>query len=973
MTRTLRYLILCLTAALGRAAAQPAALPSPVRDTTGVVCSEFVYDRTAFPSCHAATIAQNSAGEPVLALFGGTHENNSDCSIYVTRRGPEGWDVPALAAEGIVDGVKTACWNPVLFQIPDGELLLFYKVGVNVQAWRGWVVKSSDGGRTWSAPHELPEGILGPAKNKPLLCDGRLLCGTSLERGGWRSYVEITDTSLGEWSTVGPLSNRKGRSQFIQPSFLRHGDGTLQILGRSVDLRGNIQTVFSHDGGLTWSEPRSTGLPNNDSGLDAVSLADGRFLLVYNHIEAAKQGAASRSPLNVALSDNGIDWYASSVLEDSAGDEYSYPSVIQTSDGLVHIVYTWHRACIKHVVLDPARLVLDPARRIIDEEWGDDTPIYNIGQPEPSGDHPFAGLWRPRWRGTHDLYGNRTSAAVPFRMEYASRGVHTNGKSTLYPAPAALAATFDTTLIRRVARSIAADCRARGIDAALAPELTAGGEESAFAGDFGDTFGSDPDHAALCAEAFARGLREGGTAAIARLEVRGEMTDNQRRAIARLLRSGLFAGIMLRGGTPTTPAVEDSVLIKGFLRGECGFRGLVMADADRIRNAAASFRAGIDTDVPCGRHLNADTLQLLADKGIISRSEIDARAAAIAEAVREFGLDAPQGADFSVPVNRAESRAAALEAARKSLVLLENRGRLLPVKPKDRDILVLGNRLHRNSETEGETSVYPFVRTTLADALAGDGRFDLLPAAREYIDLTLTGEFFTSPDREVRGLAAEYYPSSDLSGTARRSVVAAVDEAWDGQTPAGDSLFSARWSGIYRTEKEQIVRFALSGSGRFRLLVEGREVCGSDDGGVWLFRPERGRDYAVAIEFAAADRQPDIQFTCTTVAADRLDVRMRRAGKIILCTGSDGEVDAEMRFWAALTERYARKTAVIIECCDPAATELFAGAGAGVMAWHGGQSAGQAAAELLTGAVKPSGRMPAATDRHPFGHGLKLE
>ena len=80
-----------------------------------------------------------------------------------------------------------------------------------------------------------------------------------------------------------------------------------------------------------------------------MTLADGRFLLVYNHTPKG------RTPLNVALSKDGIDWKPALVLENEPG-EFSYPAVIQARDGLVHITYTWQRQRIRHVVVDPAKL-----------------------------------------------------------------------------------------------------------------------------------------------------------------------------------------------------------------------------------------------------------------------------------------------------------------------------------------------------------------------------------------------------------------------------------------------------------------------------------------------------------------------------------------------------------------------------------------------------------------------------------------
>jgi predicted neuraminidase len=96
---------------------------------------------------------------------------------------------------------------------------------------------------------------------------------------------------------------------------------------------------------------RFTALPNPNSGIDAITLADGRHLLVYNHSSQNKV----RTPLNVAISTDGKNWIQILTLEDEPGAQFSYPAVIQSSDGMVHITYTWKRFRIKHVVLDPRR------------------------------------------------------------------------------------------------------------------------------------------------------------------------------------------------------------------------------------------------------------------------------------------------------------------------------------------------------------------------------------------------------------------------------------------------------------------------------------------------------------------------------------------------------------------------------------------------------------------------------------------
>ena len=95
-----------------------------------------------------------------------------------------------------------------------------------------------------------------------------------------------------------------------------------------------------------------TRIPNPNAGTDAVTLEDGRHLLVYNHTHRGIDFPSGRNMLNVAISDDGRSWRPLMTLERAEG-EYSYPAVIQSSDGLVHITYTYRRESIKHVVVDP--------------------------------------------------------------------------------------------------------------------------------------------------------------------------------------------------------------------------------------------------------------------------------------------------------------------------------------------------------------------------------------------------------------------------------------------------------------------------------------------------------------------------------------------------------------------------------------------------------------------------------------------
>lgn len=340
-----------------------------VKEKKAILASQFIYDTAPFPECHAATIAETPTGL-VTAFFGGTKERNPDVCIYVSRKaqGADKWTAPVNVANGIQNAtLRYACWNPVLYQVPGGDLLLFYKVGPSPAKWKGWLVRSKDGGIKWSKPWALPEGFLGPIKDQPVaLPDGTLLCPTSAEGNGWKVHFELARKDARKWEMAGPVPAADSL-RAIQPTILVLKDGTIEALCRSENRA--ILVTTSKDNGKTWSPLTPSTLPNNNSGIDGTTLADGRQLLVYNHVlPPAGKTKGERSPLNVSVSPDGLNWLASLVLEDDHTGQYSYPSVIQSKDGKVHIVYTWYRKKIKYVELDPSKL---PTDKIENGVWPD--------------------------------------------------------------------------------------------------------------------------------------------------------------------------------------------------------------------------------------------------------------------------------------------------------------------------------------------------------------------------------------------------------------------------------------------------------------------------------------------------------------------------------------------------------------------------------------------------------------------------
>jgi alpha-L-rhamnosidase len=333
----------------------------PIRNECheSIVLEEFIYQikdaRT--PQVHAPSIAE-SGGVIVSAWFGGSEEKNDDVSIWVSRKVEGEWSAPIEVASGVQkDGSRYPSWNPVLFKSENTPLILFYKVGPNPREWWGLYVTSEDDGLSWSEPIKLPDEIYGPIKNKPVqLSNGDILSPTSTEHDGWKIQIERSKDGGKTWKSTGDLNDPEEFGA-IQPTILIHSNDALQILCRTNN--SVISEAWSRDGGYTWSEMIATDLPNPNSGIDAVLLKDKRYLLVYNPTD---NNWGKRVPLSVAVSPDGKHWKEFIELEsvtelhDVDKAEYSYPSIIQTSDGLVHIVYTWNRKTVKHVVLDPAKI-----------------------------------------------------------------------------------------------------------------------------------------------------------------------------------------------------------------------------------------------------------------------------------------------------------------------------------------------------------------------------------------------------------------------------------------------------------------------------------------------------------------------------------------------------------------------------------------------------------------------------------------
>jgi predicted neuraminidase len=303
-----------------------------------------------FPQCHASTVLL--LGEDVVcAWFGGTRESHPDVAIWASRMSGGTWGDPVKIADE--EGVP--CWNPVL--MADGRrVLLFFKAGPNPRTWRTLRSVSADEGRTWSHPAELVPGDVGgrgPVKNKAIvLSDGTWLAPASLEtETRWDAFTDRSRDHGETWSrsAMVPVDHGSLRGKgIIQPTLWESSPGTVHMLLRSTE--GSIYRSDSVDSGETWCPAYATGLPNNNSGIDLVRMADGRLVLVFNPVGS---NWGMRTPIVCSVSaDNGKTWGESFTLDheenpkDRSDGEFSYPAIV-SRDGRVLIAYTWRRRTVE--------------------------------------------------------------------------------------------------------------------------------------------------------------------------------------------------------------------------------------------------------------------------------------------------------------------------------------------------------------------------------------------------------------------------------------------------------------------------------------------------------------------------------------------------------------------------------------------------------------------------------------------------
>ncbi|MBE6561244.1 MAG: hypothetical protein E7662_08960 [Ruminococcaceae bacterium] len=320
-----------------------------------ILANELILPIRQDRQCHASHFTPLAGGEIFCVYFYGTKEGQGDVRIFGSLRTADGkWSDPQPLSPD--DGIPH--WNPVLHRSEDGSVTLYYKAGHKIADWVTYTMTSSDNCRTWSTPRELISGDRsggrGPVRNKILrTASGILLAPGSTEQGEWKCFIDRSENGGRSWERSADLrlpaeirakyENLRGKG-IIQPTLWESRSG-IHAMMRSSE--GQIWRSDSGDG-IDWCDPYPTAMPNNNSGIDAVSLPDGRVILACNPVG---DNWGARTPISLYESrDNGRSFAWLTHLTTMQG-EFSYPA-LRYEDDKLHITYTWNRRSVQYFCME---------------------------------------------------------------------------------------------------------------------------------------------------------------------------------------------------------------------------------------------------------------------------------------------------------------------------------------------------------------------------------------------------------------------------------------------------------------------------------------------------------------------------------------------------------------------------------------------------------------------------------------------
>lgn len=593
------------------------------------------------------------------------------------------------------------------------------------------------------------------------------------------------------------------------------------------------------------------------------------------------------------------------------------------------------------------------------------------------------------------------------RMADGPQGVRNNTRSTLYPCGMMTAATWNRDLALELGRSLARDCRARGISILLGPGVNIC--RSPLCGRNFEYFGEDPYLTSETAVGYVLGLQERGVmATIKHFALNNQewsrhnaSSDADERTMQEIYFPAFRKAVQLAGVGSVMDsynliwgvhASENRWLNVDVLREQWGFEGIVMSDWTSTYSTAGIVHGGLDLEMPKGWYFNEEGILPLLESGVIHERELDEKVCHILQTLSAFGLLDGPAASNKVTEDNPESVQTALDIAREGLVLLKNDGDLLPLRKKGGKgrILVLGPNAEEVPHGGGSGAVTPFGTVSVYKGLkqtAGAENVELLSEDRLYasIDAVVWPDSLSACSASGQsGYRAEYYLGLEPEGEPLHTrIEPSVCGSWGYGAPfedMPDDGYAVAWEGFYKASEAGVLRAVMSGDDGYRLFVNGRQLDGhwsrhALSSKTAFLQVEKDSLYHFRFEFFEAAGEARAQLELGLRREDVLRDAAANASAIVYCGGFNADLEGEG--FDRPFELPGSQTAdlELLTGLNPRTIMVLHAGGAVdfrgwgdrvaaiLMAWYPGQEGGRAVAEVLTGKVCPSGRLPVSMEQ----------
>ena len=562
----------------------------------------------------------------------------------------------------------------------------------------------------------------------------------------------------------------------------------------------------------------------------------------------------------------------------------------------------------------------------------------------------------------------------------------------MYPSGILSAATWNRDLNYRLGRGLGQDAKARGVGILLGPGVNI--YRSPLCGRNFEYFGEDPYLSGEVAKQYILGVQsEGVIATIKHFAANNQEWDRHHvssEVDERTLQEVYFAPFRKAVKEAHVGAVMNSYnLLNGvhasenrwlnidILRDTWGFKGILMSDWVSVYSTVGAANHGLDLEMPTGEYLNEELLMPAIEQGLITEATIDLKVQHILQTLIAFGFLDKEPKDTSIALDNPHSRQTALDIAREGIVLLKNEGNMLPLKGRT---VVMGSNAEVLVTGGGSGFVSPFSTVSIAEGLEQLQKRNTIRLKDDLLFDDLKDAIYADEGKRQKGFKAEYFKNVELKGTPDATCMEnQIAHDWGTGVPLEGfpaDGFSVRWTATYVPVTNGLVRMTMCGRGGYRAYINDQLICTDHlPEREQVIEVEAGKKYRLRVEYHNYGGDARIGLKAGILNESLLKQTLAKAKNVVLCVGfnngdEDGGIEGEGADRSfALPKPRLELIRKVTSLHDNVVVVVNAGGGidfsdwgdkvkAIVMAWYSGQEGGRAVAEILTGVISPSGKLP---------------